>query len=259
MPSSGTGTDHSPGLIGDKEQASSYHELADDEIASLVQQIDQTGYAVLRQYVPPAEIERLRLFVRETVAAAGNSYVALTGDVPVAGTALGAMAHSVGLKRIFRRTYELAASSPAKDEGYHQVLRCLTGDAGQKNSLMFHYDSYVVTALLPIEVPAGKNTGELILLRNVRPIRKNYLTNLADKVMLDNALTQRVLRAMAIRWPDRFVRLPMIPGDLYFFWGYRSVHTNLPCDPDKVRATALFHFGDPHSDSRLKRRLRRQA
>jgi hypothetical protein len=35
------------------------------------------------------------------------------------------------------------------------------------------------------------------------------------------------------------------------------VHTNMPCDPDKVRATALFHFGDPHSDSRLKRLLRR--
>jgi len=66
-----------------------------------------------------------------------------------------------------------------------------------------------------------------------------------------------VLRNMAARQADRFVRLPMIPGDLYFFWGYRSVHTNMPCDPDKVRAPALFHFGDPHSDSWLKRLLRR--
>jgi hypothetical protein len=122
---------------------------------------------------------------------------------------------------------------------------------------MFHFDSYVVTALLPIEVPAGRSTGELILLRNVRPIRKTYLANLADKVMLDNPLTQRVLRNIAARRADRSVRLPMVPGDLYFFWGYRSVHTNMPCDPDKVRATALFHFGDPHSDSRLKRLLRR--
>jgi hypothetical protein len=257
MPRSGTDFGHTPGLVGDKKHAGPYRELADDEVAVLVRDIERSGYAVLRQYVPPQDIDELRLFVREAVAAAGGSYVALTGDIPVASTALGAMAHSLGLKRIFRRAYELAASAPAKDDGYHQVLRCLTGDVGQKNSLQFHFDSYVVTALLPIEVPAGQNTGELILLRNTRPIRKRYLTNLADKIVLDNSLTQRVLRNMAARKADRFVRLPMVPGDLYFFWGYRSVHTNMPSDPDKVRATALFHFGDPHHDSRLKRLLRR--
>jgi hypothetical protein len=256
MPVSGTDVGYTTGLVGDNQQVGPYRELADEEVASLVRDIDRSGYAVLRQYVPPQDIDQLRRFVRDKVAAAGDSYVALTGDNPVADTALGTMAHSLGLKRVFRRAYELAASAPAKDDGYHQVLRCLTGDVGQKHSLMFHFDSYVLTALLPIEVPAGRTTGELILLRNVRPIRKTYLANLADKVMLDNPLTQRVLRNMAARRADRFVRLPMVPGDLYFFWGYRSVHTNMPCDPDKVRATALFHFGDPHSDSRLKRLLR---
>lgn len=259
MPLSETDFGHTLGLPGNNEHVDPCRALADEEVASLVQEIDRSGYAVLRQYVPQQEIDRLRLFVREKVAAAGGSYVALTGDIPVADTALGAMARSIGLKRIFRRAYELAASAPAKDDGYHQVLRCLTGDIGQKHSLMFHFDSYVVTALLPIEVPAGKNTGELILLRNVRAIRKSYLTNLVDKAMLDNPLTQRLLRNMATRRADRFVRLPMVPGDLYFFWGYRSVHTNLPCDPDKVRATALFHFGDPHSDSRLKKLLGRRS
>lgn len=149
MPSSGTGFGHTPGSVDDKEQASSYRELADEEVASLVREIDRSGYAVLRQYVPPQDIDQLRLFVRDKVDAAGGSYVALTGDIPVANTALGAMAHSVELKRIFRRAYELAASAPSKDDGYHQVLRCLTGDVGQKHSLKFHFDSYVVTALLP--------------------------------------------------------------------------------------------------------------
>jgi hypothetical protein len=32
----------------------------------------------------------------------------------------------------------------------------------------------------------------------------------------------------------------MIPGNLYFFWGYRTVHANEACDPDKIRATALW-------------------
>jgi hypothetical protein len=48
----------------------------------------------------------------------------------------------------------------------------------------------------------------------------------------------------------------MKPGNLYLFWGYRSIHTNEPCDPDKIRATALFHYVDPHIGSRLKRALR---
>lgn len=44
----------------------------------------------------------------------------------------------------------------------------------------------------------------------------------------------------------------MVPGKLYLFWGYRSIHTNEPCDPDAIGATALFHFADPHSNSTLK-------
>jgi hypothetical protein len=53
------------------------------------------------------------------------------------------------------------------------------------------------------------------------------------------------------------ISIRMKPGSLYFFWGYRSVHTNEPCDPDKLRATALFHYGDPHQDSRTRALIRR--
>jgi hypothetical protein len=41
----------------------------------------------------------------------------------------------------------------------------------------------------------------------------------------------------------------LVPGTIYFFWGYRSLHANQPCDPEFRRATALFHFGDPHARS----------
>ena len=44
---------------------------------------------------------------------------------------------------------------------------------------------------------------------------------------------------------------------MYFFWGYRSIHTNEPCDPDKLRATALFHYGDPHRNSKTRAMIRR--
>jgi hypothetical protein len=123
--------------------------------------------------------------------------------------------------------------------------------------MVFHFDSYVLTVLLPIEVPTGKDSGELIVLPNFRRVRRWYASNLLDKLLLDNPLTQWVLRGMAKSTPDRFLRISMVPGNLYFFWGYRSIHTNAPCDPEKIRATALFHYADPHRESRLREWLGR--
>jgi hypothetical protein len=65
-------------------------------------------------------------------------------------------------------------------------------------------------------------------------------------VLLDNRLTQKLLRRTVERDPSRPTRVKMQPGNLYLFWGYRTIHTNEPCDPDKVRATALFHYANPH-------------
>jgi len=235
----------------------SCRELTEVEIASLVEDIDHSGYGVISQYVTTEDLDVLRRFVRDAVAAAGDSYTALNGYRPVADTVLGKMANSPALKHICMRAYELATSQPASDQAYYQVLRCLTGKMGRKHSMVFHFDSYVVSVLLPIEVPTGKDSGELILLPNFRPIRRWYVSNLIDKLLLDNALMQWFLRRMARLHPQRFVRITLKPGDLYFFWGYRSIHTNAPCDADKVRATALFHYADPHLASGLKKRLRR--
>lgn len=245
------------GLPVDALQSAALRELTEAEISSLVQDIERSGYGVVAQYITTGDLELLRRFVRDAVAAAGDSYTALNGYAPVANTALGKMADSPALKHVCRRAYELATSTPAPDQTYYQVLRCLTGDAGRKHSMVFHFDSYVLTALLPIEVPTGKENGELILLPNTRPIRGWYVTNLIDKFLLDNKLTQWILRGLAKLHPERFVRIAMTPGDLYFFWGYRSIHTNAPCDADKIRATALFHYADPHQGSSLKKFLRR--
>ena len=237
--------------------ASDFRELSDDKIFSLVRDIDRDGYAVLPRYIPHSDIDVVRHFVRDAVAAAGNSYTVLIGSAPVAETVLGKMASSPALRRICMRAYEIATSRPASDQPYYQVLRCLTGSSGREHSMVFHFDSYILTLLLPIEVPQGKDSGELIVLPNIRKIRRWYASNLIDRILLDNPVAQRVLRVMAKSHPERFVRIPLVPGNLYFFWGYRSIHTNAPCDADKIRATALFHYVDPHKDSKLKKFLRR--
>lgn len=238
-------------------QPSDCRDLSEEEISTLVQEINRDGYAVLPRYVAPADMDVLRQFVRDRVAEAGNRYTMMRGPEPVAETVLGRMASSPALRHICLRAYEIATSRPAPDQPYYQILRCLTGSTGRKHSMVFHFDSYVLTVLLPIEVPSGKDSGELIVLPNFRRVRRWYASNLVDKILLDNPLTQWGLRSIAKSIPDQFLRISMVPGDLYFFWGYRSIHTNAPCDPEKIRATALFHYADPHRGSRLRKWLGR--
>ena len=137
------------------------------------------------------------------------------------------------------------------------MLRCLAGESGKGHSLIFHYDSYVVTALLPVEIPDAREAGDLIMLPNRRRIRRFYISSLLDKVMLDNRLTQSVLRFMHRNGLLRMTRIKMVPGNAYFFWGYRSVHANEACAPAHTRATALYHFGNPHGGSGVGRHVRR--
>jgi hypothetical protein len=70
---------------------------------------------------------------------------------------------------------------------------------------------------------------------------------LLDKILLDNPISQWLLRYVSMQ------KISMVPGNLYLFWGYRSIHANEACDLDKLRATALFHFGDPHINSKLRK------
>ena len=114
----------------------------------------------------------------------------------------------------------------------------------------------MITALIPITMPSHGSPGRLIIHPNTRGVRRTYLANVIDKVLCDNPVSQALLNAAYRRGSRRMIRLELKPGNLYFFWGYRSLHTNEPCEADAIRATALLHYADPHAESRLKRRLR---
>jgi hypothetical protein len=233
-----------------------FPDLSDEFVSELVNSIERVGYGVVSDYVEQSELDKLRTFVEASVRDAGNQYVCFTGCTDLVGTALERMATSAVFRRLCTRIYERATGNQAPNQPYYQILRCLTGTSGQRHSLRFHYDSYVLTVLLPICVPEGRHSGRLVMVPNVRRVRTWYAQNLIDKILIDNSFTQLLLRRLAQARSSRLVRLTMKPGNLYFFSGYRSIHTNEPCDPDKIRATALFHYVDPHVGSRLKRALR---
>lgn len=234
-------------------------QISDHAIRSLAAQIEGNGFAVLPNYLGPDALGKLQAFVRERVSEAGGEYTAVNGKAEVLGTLLGELPDQPEFASLLRRLYERATGRPAPAQATHQVLRCLAGQTSLKECFIFHFDSYVVTLLLPILIPSEGRSGHLVIWPNLRGVRPAYALNLLDKLLIDNKLTQFLLKRLFCCGFLKLSRIEMIPGDLYMFWGYRTLHTNEPCDPENIRSTALFHFGDPHSESWLRRRLGRVA
>jgi hypothetical protein len=248
----------SPGRSDWRQPAPSWkapRSLSEQDVRALVSDMNSTGLAVVRDYLDPKDLAPLRDFIVASVNDAGGEYVVLHGRERVTGTLLEQLAQTEEFVGLIRRVYEAGTGRQAPDQSLYQVLRCLAGRSGRKHAFIFHFDSYVVTALLPITIPSKGQAGHLLIRPNLRKERSLYLINLVDKVILDNTLTQRLLKVGVSRNWLKFDRIEMVPGNLYIFWGYRSLHANEPCDVKSVRATALYHFGDPHADSPLRQRM----
>lgn len=222
-------------------------EISRQQVAQLVLDLNTKGYGCLPDYVQADDLQRMQKFVNGAIEKTNNEYVHFNGPESVGGSGLEELAKSPHFEKLMYDLYELGTGKTPFKQDFYQVLRCLAGNSGQKNSLIFHYDSYVVTALVPIRIPEAGLAGDLLMYPNTRKIRPTYMFNAVDKVILDNPITQKILRACVNSKKLSPVRVKMIPGNMYFFWGYRTIHTNEPCDPDKVRATALFHYANPHS------------
>lgn len=130
-----------------------------------------------------------------------------------------------------------------------------SGEDAQAQALKFHYDSSILTMLVPVMIPKNGefDSGDLVAKLNDRPFSSSTMKNLVQKSIVQNGLyRKKQLQAVSEgEWADNIIRLE--PGSLYFFWGYRSLHANLPCRPGSRRATALFFFGRPQQNDWMMR------
>jgi hypothetical protein len=226
------------------------------DVFDLTDRINAIGYAVVESFVPLADLRNAQEFVGQAVAKNGGEYIAFVGCQNLGGTFLERLPADPSFVELCRGIYVRAMGTPAPNVGFYQILRCLSGSETKRHSMRFHYDSYILTALIPIVIPSHGKKGKLIIVPNMRQIRRSYAANVFDKVLVDNPLSQSALRIAYTRQFGSMIKIELKPGNLYFFWGYRSLHTNEPCDPDEIRSTALLHYADPHADSSLKRMLR---
>jgi hypothetical protein len=232
--------------------------LSAAEIDQLVTSMDNDGYAVLREYFSEQEIDEVTRFVIAESEKLGGEYFFYNGSQAVAGTLLAKLGESSIFRRILAEIYERVVGKSAPPGEVYQALRVLSGRSGLKKAWKFHYDSYVVTALVPIIIPAEPENarGDLVIYPRLRRIRRNAVINVMEKVAFQNRLTQYLMASASIRRLLKARVIRMEPRNIYFFRGYESLHANAPCSPKVLRCTALFHFADPHEGSTIVKFIR---
>lgn len=228
----------------------SFRILEPSALQLIAREMNSKGSSCVANFLTLEQLKSLQLSVSDEAEKHPGSYFAHHGGPEIEASLLGALGASQDFRAMLETVYQACAGKPAYSNEILKVLRCVQGASGHRESNCFHYDASLVTALLPIEIPQeGTDRGDLILFPNLRRIRSNVLFNVVEKTLLQNALGRRLISA-AIKY--RILRpgkLQLVPGNLYLFWGYRTLHANEPCDPAKRRATAIFHYGDPHAGS----------
>ena len=234
------------------------HPFGEEDVRALVSSIARDGFARIHGYFGIQDIAEARAQVIEKVRRSNGEYTSMGGTQGLKGHILFHHFASDDALNLCRAVCRHQGHDLPADVGHKQVLRCLSGESGLRHSYYFHFDSYFLTILVPIEIPAGEEAGDLLLFPNLRSHRKSYLVNAFEKFFYERKIVQRLIRFIALR-SSRVVRLKMEPGSVYLFNGDRTLHANASCDRERLRATLLFHYGETYRYHWLKRTRRAWA
>jgi len=228
-------------------------QVTDESLDALSREMDAVGISALHDVLSPVELAMASDYVQRELDKHQRQHFIYAGHPWLDASPLAAFGDSPDLRRILAGLYRRGTGRAVPDIDIVSALRVLSGDLGLKASNLFHYDTYVVTALLPLIIPNGPNEprGDLVMYPNLRKIRSSSVINLAEKAVVQNSLVRRVLAAESVQRALGARVVPLEPGNMYFFWGMRSLHANQACLPHSVRSTVLFHFANPHSGGAL--------
>jgi hypothetical protein len=170
------------------------------------------------------------------------------------------LASSNNFTRFLLQLSNLGTGKDNSDFELLNVLRVVPGDKSAGQALNFHFDAEIVTALVPINIPEGppEKAGHLVAIPNLRRVRKYVIHNMLEKLLLQNRVAGKLISVFALKIKKQKYIYKLVPGNVYFFWGYRTLHANLPVDSNETRSTLLFHFGNPHKNSSIARFIKKR-
>lgn len=218
---------------------------------TIANQLDETGVVCLEGAVPTEWLVQARADVESRLSTHGEQDHFIRSPKGEEHSAAEAFISSPTvltlLADIVRARFP---EGPADLELIGSALRVIAGPRGEGDAFWFHYDASIVTMVVPIFMPDAEpgNSGELVGLFNKRPFRRFVLANIIDKAFGQSQFYRNHILRRLDR-TDYLQRVDMEVGNLYLFWGYRSLHGNMPCESGARRATLLLHFGRPHGSS----------
>ena len=221
-------------------------------IEEITSQLNENGIYCLEKSM---DLQALKIFqdeVETLICNKGRRYFSIINPYKNIDSKFNLLDKSYNLKKLLFELAKAGADTDLSNSEILNVLRIVTGKNANGQSLNFHYDATVITALIPILIPIGsvQDCGHLLAHKNLRKIRKSVLINIIEKLMYQNSISQKIISLLTLRKAENYV-CELKEGNIYFFYGYRTLHANFPVNPNFVRATLLFHFGDPHKDSFL--------
>jgi hypothetical protein len=233
--------------------------ISKDQFEQIVTNMGANGYAVLPDVFSTEEIAEARRFVEDEVAKRRGQYFSFVGREPVAGTLFERIGDLSWFRDLLAELSTHVMGRKVAPGARFQVLRVVAGETGRGQSMLFHYDAYAITALVPVAIPQspGEPCGDLILYPRLRSIRSNVVVNVLEKAVMQNRLMRHVMATKLMQRLFKAKLLRIKPGNIYFFRGYQSLHANEPCFPSSLRATALYHFCDRHENNALTEFIKR--
>ena len=225
-------------------------EISEKLVKSAVDSLNNTGFYCLEDVIGRDLQEKFSGEVFKLLEHKGKRYFSLINPILDKDLAFKALGEHSKLNSFLIRVAESPLKRKVTTKDSLSVLRVVTGKNSEGQSLKFHYDAYSLTALIPIVIPEGpsKKSGHLVTFKNLRKFRTSFIVNIIEKSFLQNPFMRKILSKVVLANLQKYMYV-MKPGNIYLFWGYRSLHANLPVDPSYTRATLLFHFGDVHPRS----------
>jgi hypothetical protein len=234
--------------------------LADDSLVHKFEEakliLDENGVLIIENALSSDFIDKCQSFVEKNLEENGRRYFTVSDITELPNSPFVALQHCDEINSLINYLVS-SADIVQRDGDYNQGknLRVIAGEGTVEQSMKFHFDSSILTMLVPIIIPEGPShlSGDLIAFPNIRPFTSSVLANLTNKFRFQNRLSRWYMAQQAARGRYADYTVKLRPGSLYFFWGFRTLHANLGCDVNNVRATALFFFGNPQPSDSLMR------
>jgi hypothetical protein len=222
-----------------------YKSVVEKDYAGFVDRIraemDETGMSVVENFLHPDFLTELRTSVDElTPICYQNGKRKYLVGTDLENTGFYEVAFSdfvVKLSNDILKAYHVQLEAA----DIHPAMNILVGDQGQDRVGDWHFDATYLTIAMPVVMPAptGERDGKFRIWPNVRPFSQNKLQHRLYCQLAKTDLFQRMAKNYAINF---------VPGNLYFFYGFRSYHGTDELDTSKLRANCLINFGGPFFD-----------